>query len=163
MDIHRRQTRSAAAAVGFAIAAVVFSSNVALADSGSTVTHFVAQYSFDAGPPIGQVSFDCSGDRIVKTAPKPVVKDSEVCTTAAALLRAGTYSLPDGFNAATGWNGWASDYEAVAWAGPYTNPPCNGTPPITFCARVATSGSITVTQSKNTGLYTWDIAAYYAP
>jgi hypothetical protein len=50
--------------------------SIAYADNGAETTPFKATYS---NPAIGGL-YDCSGVRIVKTAPNAFIKDSETCT-----------------------------------------------------------------------------------
>ena len=102
-------------------------SSVASASNGTQTTHFTAVY--------GQ--FTCAGERIVKTAPKAFVKDSETC-----LDSSGTGDLPAGTYDFSGL--WASDYEYFTFG--------------TF--RIAVSATIVVTDNGD-GTTTWNIVAYY--
>jgi hypothetical protein len=73
-----------------ALAGLGVASSVASANNGATTTHFTANYTDPTfGPAV------CSGERIVKTAPKAFVKDSETCLLTTGYT-AGVYTI--------GWN-----------------------------------------------------------
>lgn len=134
------------------LTAVFVTANVAGADNGSTTTQFTVAYD-NAAPEIGGDPglVTCDGNRIVKTGPKPYVKDSETCVvtgqTSGPLFPAGTSSLvPDPGPVYK----WFSDYELFVAYPPFT------------CFRPAVSGTITV-KNKKDGTSTWTITAYYDP
>jgi hypothetical protein len=75
-------------------------SSVATADNGAQTFHFTATYT---DPIFGPVT--CSGERIVKAAPKEFTKDSETCLILNG-FPAGTYTAAD-------FGGWLSDYDGT--------------------------------------------------
>ncbi len=113
--------------IALALAAVFLSASVALAANGAQTTHFTAAYDNGQGG-----FFTCAGERIVKTAPKAVTKDSETCTISdVATWPAGTYVIGSGAF-------WISDFDG----------------------QVAVSGTIVVTDNGD-GTGTMDIVAYF--
>jgi hypothetical protein len=89
-------------AIVLALATIFLSASIALAANGATPTHFTASYDNGAvGGPGG--FWTCTGERIVKSAPKGFTKDSETCTiTDLTSLPPGTYHLG---------SGWFSDFD----------------------------------------------------
>ena len=117
------------------VAALLTSANLAAAgeNTGASTAHFTATY--DNGSSFGGI-FTCSGERIVKTAPKAFVKDSATCKISdIATWPAGTYII-----GGTGPDGavWFSDYDGAT----------------------AVSGTLVVTDNGD-GTGTMNIAAYY--
>jgi hypothetical protein len=145
-------------ALWLALSAVLLSASVALASNGATVTHFTAQYPAWEDPTLG---FDCTGNRIVKSVPNSFVKDSEVCRTNSDAIAPGAYAIVP-FTGDIYAMFWISDYEAYT-LGPAGSPDCDPAFLPDVCYRFAVSGTLTVTYSESTGLYTWSISAYYAP
>ncbi|MGZ4291783.1 MAG: hypothetical protein ACXVQQ_04235 [Gaiellaceae bacterium] len=94
------------AVVGLSIAALAIGlgSTVAKAGNGAVTTHFSVAYLDPNG------AFDtCSGERIVKVAPKPVTMDSETCIVDTS---AATFVLPPGtYPVAAG--DWFSDFDGA--------------------------------------------------
>jgi hypothetical protein len=88
--------------------AVAGTANAATAANGATTTHFTAAYL--NGP--GGV-FTCSGERIVKTAPKPFTKDSETCTISdVSTWPPGTYPIvTTPLPPPAMWAMWFSDFD----------------------------------------------------
>jgi hypothetical protein len=86
--------------VVFALAGTGIASGVATAGNGADTTHFTASYT---DPTFGPVV--CAGERIVKTAPKAFIKDSEDCTILNG-FPAGTYDCTD-------FGGWLSDFDGM--------------------------------------------------
>jgi hypothetical protein len=84
----------------FAVFSASVGSGVATADNGAQTVHFTAAYT---DPFFGPVT--CSGERIVKTAPKAFTKDSETCLIPNG-FPAGTYTPAD-------FGGWFSDYDGT--------------------------------------------------
>ena len=109
------------------------------ANNGATTTEFVTPtYLFFIFGETG--TFTCSGTRIVKTAPKPFVKDSETCHVIGDYTP-GTYPvLPEWFG---------SDYEFSLNPGG-----CH--------LRAQLKGNIYIVANYD-GTTTWHITAYYAP
>jgi hypothetical protein len=90
-----------------ALVAAGFAGNVAAAGKGAQTTHFTASYTDPVWGPVV-----CAGERIVKTAPKAFIKDSEDCTILNG-VPAGAY----GTHACADFGGWTSDYDGMS-AGP---------------------------------------------
>jgi hypothetical protein len=125
--------------LGAIVAAAFVSVHGAGANNGATTIEFVTPtYSFHIFGVNGV--FSCSGTRIIKTAPKPFVKDSETCLVTGAFTP-GTYPvLPEWFG---------SDYEYwISPGGGFVRPPIKGNIEIV---------------SNGDGTTTWHITAYYTP
>jgi hypothetical protein len=124
-----------------AITAIFVTANTAGAGNGATTTPFTAAF---VNGPTG--FFECSGVRVVKTAPKPFVKDSETCD-----VTVGELVVPDGIyplGLSPPFHTWYSDYEFFVSPGGCLNP--------------SVSGTLTI-KSKDKGRQTWTIVAYYDP
>ena len=87
------------AAVVLVLTSIFVTANVAVANNGAETTPFKVEY------PPANGSWTCTGAHIVKTAPKPVHKESQSCVDPNSTIPAGTYDLPTTF-------GWFSDYHA---------------------------------------------------
>jgi hypothetical protein len=121
--------------------AICVTPNVASAGNGATTTPFKAAF---VNGPTGY--FECSGVRVVKTAPRSLVKDSETCD-----VTVGELVVPDGITPlglSPPAHTWFSDYEYFVSPGGCLNP--------------SVSGTITV-KSKGQDRQTWTIVAYYDP
>ena len=146
--------------IGVLVAAVAAlgSATVASASDGATVTHFTAAY-----PSLVGDFWTCSGSHIVKSAPKPFIKDSETCVI----------------------SGNVSTYYAGTFASGAPCPPSYGAPPGNECGSFppvagspgtidglvnwfsdfngvfASSWSITITRNSD-GTFTAQIDSYYS-
>jgi hypothetical protein len=130
-----------AAMVCLFVSAIAVPAGIATASNGATTTPYTASY---INGPTG--FFVCSGVRVVKTAPKPWVKDSETCD-----VTVGEFVVPDGvtpLGLSPPFHTWYSTYEFFVSPGGCLNP--------------SVSGTITV-KSKGPGRQTWTIVAYYDP
>lgn len=122
-------------------AAIGVIAGAATASNGATTAPYTS--SFVNGP---TGFFECSGVRVVKTAPTPTVKDSERCD-----VMVGELVVPDGvtlLGLSPPFHTWYSDYEFFVSPGGCLNP--------------SVSGTITV-KSKGPGRQTWTVVAYYDP
>jgi hypothetical protein len=110
-----------------ALAGAGVATGVATASNGAKTTHFTAAYFNGQGG-----FFTCSGERIVKTAPKAFTKDSETCQISdVSTWPPGTYVIPT-----TAF--WFSDFDG----------------------QIAVLGTIVVTANGD-GTGTMNIDAYY--
>ena len=126
------------------VAALGISVGAATAGNGATVTQFTAAYcnetgSTDPTQPCTDFGgwFTCAGVRIVKTAPKGFIKDSETCTMSlpASFGPPGTRTIEPG--------DWCSDYEGFV-----LNTGCNEA--VSGTLEVKANGTVTITAYYNT-------------
>jgi len=118
-----------------ALAGAGVATGVATANNGAKTTHFTAAYFNGQGG-----FFTCSGERIVKTAPKAFTKDSETCTISdLSTWGPGTYPIVTSFLPPPALSAiWFSDFDG----------------------QQAVSGTIVVTDNGD-GTGTMNIDAYY--
>jgi hypothetical protein len=143
-----RHTTIVRHAITLAVAGALLSATAVLAGNGAQTAHFTASYS----------SFTCAGVRIVKSAPKAFIKDSETCTiTDLTEFPPGNYTIVgQAVPESSTESHWASDYDILNT--PAGSPGCIPGPPV--CFRVAKSGSIVVTDNGD-GTGRVAITAYY--